>query len=251
MLQPGGKHNNVSKANMYIWLRERINIPYLRFHHLEEREKKVRLCVSMLEKDSARFFGIADLLQKIFQRHQPSRHAEGRGNEKGISLNECPEGLALRVTKKHQQALGAETKQSEHSRNAFFSKKLHQSGVKKEKFGLVLRVLLDFAYPKFPSGFVSRAARRSRSGMENHHWRCRCGVLQKWFHQAIYFEIKRKTKVPKTKLHHVTISPSNRLFWRDQQKTILLQQSKLHCPWTQFAYCRQHFMTWHQCHDRI
>ena len=76
----------------------------------------------MLEKDSARFFGIADLLQKIFQRHQPSRHAEGRGNEKGISLNECPEGLALRVTKKHQQALGAETKQSEHSRNAFFQK---------------------------------------------------------------------------------------------------------------------------------
>eukprot|EP00434_Breviolum_minutum_P003329 symbB.v1.2.002929.t1/scaffold162.1/size290285/2 len=29
----------------------------------------------------------------------------GRGNEKGISLNECPEGLALRVTKKHQQAI--------------------------------------------------------------------------------------------------------------------------------------------------
>ncbi|CAL1143108.1 unnamed protein product [Cladocopium goreaui] len=29
----------------------------------------------------------------------------GRGNEKSVSLNECPEGLALRVTKKHQQAV--------------------------------------------------------------------------------------------------------------------------------------------------
>lgn len=29
----------------------------------------------------------------------------GRSNEKSVSLNECPEGLALRVTKKHQQAV--------------------------------------------------------------------------------------------------------------------------------------------------
>lgn len=29
----------------------------------------------------------------------------GRGNEKPVSLTECPEGLALRVTKKHQQAI--------------------------------------------------------------------------------------------------------------------------------------------------
>ena len=82
---------------------------YLRFDHLEQR-KRVRLCISMLNKDSAGFFCIADPLQlvsdHIFQRHQPSRDAKGRGNEKGISLNECPEGLALRVTKKHQQALG-------------------------------------------------------------------------------------------------------------------------------------------------
>ncbi len=44
---------------------------------------------------------------------------------------------------------------------------------------------MNLECPKFPFGFVSfRAARRSRSGMENHHWRC-------GFHHAIYFEIKR------------------------------------------------------------
>lgn len=48
--------------------------------------------------------------------------AKGRGNEKGISLNECPEGLALRVTKKHQQALGAETTQTGHPLKYFCSK---------------------------------------------------------------------------------------------------------------------------------
>lgn len=103
-------------------------------------------------------------------------------------------------TASYQEAstgLGGRNHTNRASTEVFLFKKLHQSGVKKEKFGLVLRVLLDFAYPKFPSGFVSRAARRSRSGMENHHWRCGCKVLQKWFHQVIYFEIKRKTKVRK------------------------------------------------------
>jgi len=41
-------------------------------------------------------------------------------------------------------------------------------------------------------------------------------------------------------------------------KSFILKESRKnhlivakHCPWTEFAYCRQHFMTWHQCHDRI
>lgn len=204
----------------------------------------------MLNKDSARCFGIADLLQKIFQRHQPSRRKRPWQWE-----GHLPERMSWRFSvASYQEAstgLGGRNQTNRASTEIFLFKKTSPEWSQERKVWFSFTSFVGFCVSKISIWFCQQSCKAIQKWNGKPPLKVRMRSLTEMISPTHIFWDQEKNKGSKKKCHHVMISPSNHLFWRDQQKTILLWQSRWHCPWTEFAYCRQHFMTWHQCHDRI